>query len=184
MNGSAILKLGDYQGSVLLTELLDNLFKGKSLFYYFDNKGDVIITKGYTIKTSGTEIDTSHFFIPSGVYNEQDNSQGSSTNVIEIGNPVNRNKPGNVILSGYITNKDTKEAVAGVTVYNQKLSLGTLSNAYGFYSLSMPKGTHLLQFSFIGMKGKSVTINLNGDGEMNVENDQHAYPPERNCYFS
>jgi hypothetical protein len=163
------LKLGDYQGSVLLTELLDNLFKGKSLFYYFDNKGDVIITKGYTIKTSGTEIDTSHFFIPSGVYNEQDNSQGSSTNVIEIGNPVNRNKPGNVILSGYITNKDTKEAVAGVTVYNQKLSLGTLSNAYGFYSLSMPKGTHLLQFSFIGMKGKSVTINLNGDGEMNVE---------------
>ena len=103
------------------------------------------------------------------MYNEQDNSQGSSTNVIEIGNPVNRNKPGNVILSGYITNKDTKEAVAGVTVYNQKLSLGTLSNAYGFYSLSMPKGTHLLQFSFIGMKGKSVTINLNGDGEMNVE---------------
>jgi hypothetical protein len=163
------LKLGDYQGSVLLTELLDNLFRGKSLFYYFDNKGDVIITKGYTIKTSETEIDTSHFFIPSGVYNEQDNSQGSSTNVIEIGNPVNRNKPGNVILSGYITNKDTKEAVAGVTVYNQKLSLGTLSNAYGFYSLSMPRGTHLLQFSFIGMKGKSVTINLTGDGEMNVE---------------
>ena len=44
------LKLGDYQGSVLLTELLDNLFKGKSLFYYFDNKGDVIITKGIQLK--------------------------------------------------------------------------------------------------------------------------------------
>jgi hypothetical protein len=163
------LKLGEYKGPVLLAELLDNLFGGKSLYYYFDNKGDVIITKGYIVKSAETESDSSHLYIPSGENNEQDNSQISATNVIEVGNPANKNKSGNVILSGYITNRDTKDPLAGVTVFNQKLSLGTISNGYGFYSLSMPSGSHLIQFSFIGMKGKSFTINLNGTGEMNVE---------------
>ena len=163
------IKLGNYQGPVLLSELLDNLFRGKSLFYYSDNKGDIIITKNFTVKTSEMEKDTSHIFIPSGENNEQDNSRASTTNVIEIGNPAEKHKSGNVLLSGYITNRDTKEPVAGVTVFNQKFSLGTISNDYGFYSLLLPRGQHVLQFSFIGMRGKSVAINLNGAGEMNIE---------------
>ena len=80
------LKLGEYKGPVLLAELLDNLFSGKSLYYYFDNKGDVIITKGYIVKSAETESDSSHLYIPSGENNEQDNSQISATNVIEVGN--------------------------------------------------------------------------------------------------
>ena len=163
------LRFDEYHGPVLLTELLDKLFNGRSLYYYFDNKGDVIITKDYIIKTAETEIDTGHYFIPTGVYGEAESSQGPSTNVVEIGNPADRNKPGDATLSGYITNSDTREAVAGVTVFNQKLSIGVISNEYGFYSLTMPRGAHLIQFSFIGMKGKTVSINLNGSGEMNVE---------------
>ena len=71
---------------------------------------------------------------------------------INIGNPVERNKPGNVILTGYIRNKDTQEPVPGVTVFIQKLSVGTVSNEYGYYTLTLPRGIHSLQFSFIGMR--------------------------------
>jgi hypothetical protein len=89
--------------------------------------------------------------------------------IIDIGNPAERNKPGTVTVSGYITNRDTKEPVPGVTIFNQRLSAGTVSNEYGFYSLTMPRGSWLLQFSFIGMKERQVNINLYSSGEMNVE---------------
>ena len=76
---------------------------------------------------------------------------------------------GNVVVSGYIRNKDTKEPVSGVTVFIQKLSAGTISNEYGFYTLTIPRGIHLLQFSFIGMREKAVNLNLYGTGELNVD---------------
>ena len=81
-----------------------------------------------------------------------------------------------VELSGYITNRDTREAVAGVTVFNQKLSVGTTSNQHGFYTLSLPRGSHLIQFTFIGMKEKSVNVNIYGNGEMNIEMNSVLIP--------
>ena len=67
---------------------------------------------------------------------------------VEIGNPAEKNNPGNVTLSGYIYNKDTKEPVSGVTVFIQKLSAGTISNEYGFYTLTIPRGVHLAAVFF------------------------------------
>jgi len=64
----------------------------------------------------------------------------------------------------------------GVTVFIQKLSTGTISNEYGFYTLTLPRGIHLLQFSFIGMKGKMINLNLNGTGEMNMEMNSMLIP--------
>jgi hypothetical protein len=95
---------------------------------------------------------------------------------VEIGNPADRNKPGTAVVSGYITDRDTKENVAGVTVFNQKLSLGAISNEHGFYSLTLPRGSQTLQFSFIGKKEKSVNLNLNGSGQLNVEMNSVLIP--------
>jgi hypothetical protein len=88
---------------------------------------------------------------------------------IEIGNRVDRNRPGNVTVSGYVTNSDTHEKVGGATISVPKLSKGTISNEYGYYSISLPRGTYELQFSFVGMKEKKINLNLFGTGEMNVD---------------
>jgi hypothetical protein len=95
---------------------------------------------------------------------------------LDIGNPADRFKPGKVTITGYIANRDTKEPVAGVTVFVQKLSTGTISNEYGFYTLTLPRGVHLLQFSFIGMKEKQINVNLYGSGEMNIEMNSMLIP--------
>ena len=100
---------------------------------------------------------------------------------LEVGNPADRNRPGTVVVSGYITNKDTKEPIAGATIFVSKLAIGTISNGYGFYSLTLPRGIHLLQFSFIGLKEKMINLNLNGAGEMNVEMNSMLIPLERGC---
>jgi hypothetical protein len=171
------LKLADFSGSKSLSELLDNLFRGRSLYYYIDDEGNVIITKNYAVKFSDKQADTEGSFIPPTDYGDnQEGMKMSGNTFIDIGNPADRYKSGNVIVSGYITNKDTKEPVAGVTVLIQKLALGTLSNAYGYYTITLPRGIHLLQFSFIGMREKIINLNLNGAGELNVEMNSMLIP--------
>ncbi|QIA09931.1 TonB-dependent receptor [Draconibacterium halophilum] len=56
----------------------------------------------------------------------------------------------NITLSGYLRDASNGEALIGATVYVEELKQGTASNAYGFYSLTIPEGSYTLQISFIG----------------------------------
>jgi hypothetical protein len=164
------LRLSDYPDCTTLECVLDNLFKGTTLYYYIDEFGNVVLTKNYTVKISNISSDKNNKFLPPSEYSggSGENQQLSGSSSVEIGNPAEKNNPGKVTISGYITNKDTKEAVSGVTVFVKKLSAGTISNEYGYFTLTLPRGNHLVQFSFIGMREKSVNLSLNGTGEMNV----------------
>jgi len=171
------LKLADYPGCMTLPCVMENLLRGTSLYYYIDDSGNIVITRNYAVKISNASIEKENNFIPPTDYPDSGENQQMTVNVfVEVGNPAERYKPGKVIISGYITNRDTKEPVAGVTVFIQKLSIGTISNEYGFYTLTMPRGIHLLQFSFIGMREKMINLNLNGTGEMNVEMNSMLIP--------
>ncbi len=55
-----------------------------------------------------------------------------------------------VTLSGYLKDSSNGEALIGATVYVEEIQQGTASNAYGFYSLTIPEGNYTLQVSFIG----------------------------------
>lgn len=164
------IRLGDYNGSITLQDILDKLLQGKSLFYFIDDYGNVVLTRYYAVNISGNESkNAGNFIAPTEITANREDQKLTDNSIVDLGNPAERNKPGNVIISGYITNKDTKEPVSGVTVYNQKLSAGTISNEYGFYTLALPRGIHVLQFSFIGMKGKVINLNLYGAGELNID---------------
>jgi len=171
------LKLGDYQSCTTLSCVLDNLLKGTSLYYYIDDFGNVVITNNYAVKVSNTVEDKSTKFLPPSDFSGSSESQQIAGNAsVEIGNPAEKNKAGNVVISGYIKNKSTKEPVAGVTVFIQKLSIGTISNEYGFYTLTAPRGVHVLHFSFVGMREKIVNLNLYGSGELNIEMNSVLIP--------
>ncbi len=55
-----------------------------------------------------------------------------------------------ITLSGYLTDENSGEALIGATIFVQELKQGTATNAYGFYSLTIPPGNYTLQISFIG----------------------------------
>ncbi|MGD0757099.1 MAG: carboxypeptidase-like regulatory domain-containing protein, partial [Bacteroidales bacterium] len=163
------LKIGDYSNCSTLSCVLDNLFRGTSLYYIIEESGNIVITNNYAIKVSDIPLEKNAKFLPPTDYSTSgENQQIAGNTTVEIGNPAEKNNPGNVVVSGYITNKDTKEPVPGVTVFIQKLSTGTISNEYGYYTLTIPRGIHLLQFSFIGMREKMINLDLNGSGELNV----------------
>jgi hypothetical protein len=160
-----------------LESILSSTLKGTTLYFYIDESGNIVLTSGWAVKVSEMPAKEETKFMPPTDYGNSQEEQKSSGNAfIEIGNPAERNKQGDVVISGYINNKDTREPVAGVTIFLQKLAMGTISNEYGYYSLTIPRGTHLLQFSFIGMKDKKVNVSLNGSGEMNVEMNSMLIP--------
>lgn len=65
-----------------------------------------------------------------------------------------------VSLSGYIKDEKSGETLLGATVFIKELGVGTSSNAYGFYSLSVPKGNYLVRISYLGYKDIEETISF------------------------
>lgn len=167
------LKLENYPGANTLQDILGILFREKSIFYYIDSSRNVILTKSFAVKLPASRESnnkTSSNFIAPTEYNDlqQENNKQEST-FVTLGNPADRNKPGKVTVNGYVTSKDTKEPIAGVTVFIKELGSGAVSNSYGFYTVDLPRGFHQLQFTFIGLRSRNVSLNLNGPGELNVE---------------
>ncbi len=58
--------------------------------------------------------------------------------------------PFHYTLSGYIRDSESDEALIGATVYVAELEKGTISNEFGFYSLTLPSGSYSIRFSYIG----------------------------------
>jgi len=171
------LRPGNYTGIVSLTEFLDKLLSDASIYYFIDNAGNVVITKDFAVKITNKPVPAGdQNFIPPTDYDTGDEQELAEKTFFDIGNPSDRNKPGNVLLAGYVTDRDTKEPVAGATIFVEKLSAGTITNEFGHFNLNLPRGAHLLQFSFIGMKEKQVNINLYGEGDLNIEMNSMLIP--------
>lgn len=64
-----------------------------------------------------------------------------------------------ITISGYIRDTDTKEALIGAAIYETSLQKGSTTNAYGFYSLTLPATDTLnVIISYIGYKPEAKKI--------------------------
>ncbi|HET8572823.1 MAG TPA: TonB-dependent receptor [Edaphocola sp.] len=63
-------------------------------------------------------------------------------------------------VSGYVREAGSGESLTGAAVYITGGQAGVTSNAYGFYSLSLPAGQYQLTISFTGYESQTVTLNL------------------------
>lgn len=66
-------------------------------------------------------------------------------------------------ISGSITDSNGNETLIGVNIIIPDLQTGTVTNEYGFYSLSLPAGTYNVQISYLGYQTISETIVLDQD---------------------
>src|SRR6476646_9061806 len=72
-------------------------------------------------------------------------------------------------ISGYITEKGSKENLPGVSVYVPKLKAGTTSNNYGFFSITLPKDSVELIFSYVGFQAQKLNLYLDKNVPINIE---------------
>ena len=163
------LELEKYDNCNNLACILDNLFRNKSLYYFIDESGNVIITKGFAINHSdANEENERSFLIESDQFASEIDSWIEDMPVVEIGNRNERGQKGKVFLSGLITEQETGLPVPGVTVFIKRISAGTITDNNGRYSLSLLRGSHIVQYTSIGFKEKKVDLNVYGSGELNI----------------
>lgn len=75
-------------------------------------------------------------------------------------------------VSGYVKDSNTGEVLIGASVYNAKNKLGSRTNKYGFYSLTLPAGEHKLKFSYVGYTTSEINIELIQNEKIVVELNQ------------
>jgi len=71
-------------------------------------------------------------------------------------------------VRGEITDAESGEDLVGATVYVAETSLGSASNSYGFYSLTVPGGKQVLVCSYIGYEDFRKEVKLDKDLHLNI----------------
>ncbi len=72
-----------------------------------------------------------------------------------------------VTLSGIVSDTNNNETLIGVSVYVSDLNIGTYTNEYGFYSITLPKGNYTLQISYIGFETFSEKLEIDQNVKKN-----------------
>lgn len=173
------LTMPDLGENPLLTVLLDYAFAGRGIYYIIDDSGNIILTKDVMIRQARSEKEADDKYLAPD--DNKDTGEGTvlTGNLLyEIGNPSEKERSGNVSLTGYIKDKTTNEPLAGVTVFINELARGSVTDGTGYYQINVPRGTYNIRFSFLGMKEVSLNARIYGSGRLDTEMAEDFIPIE------
>jgi hypothetical protein len=88
--------------------------------------------------------------------------------------PLNLSAQKKITLSGYIRDGRSSEALIGATVYIKELNIGTETNNYGFYSISMAPGNYTVIYSYVGFSTRTEQFNLTESKAYNADMEHKA----------
>ncbi len=100
---------------------------------------------------------------------EQEIDERLENQLIEIGEVVNRFKGSSATIAGHIKEIETGEPVIGASVFIKEPLTGVITDQFGYYSLTLPKGRHEVHVTSTGMKAAKRQIQLYSDGTLEVE---------------
>lgn len=72
-------------------------------------------------------------------------------------------------ISGIVSDQNTNETLIGVNILFPELNTGTITNEYGFYSITLPKGNYKIMVSYLGYNSTTQTINLSTNLKQNFQ---------------
>ncbi len=177
---------GNYQ-SVPLQNVISDIFRHTDLSAVFLPQ-KVIITKEYTVRSqlparffetipaTREEPATAVFDFEKRTENKMDEKSTIENRLIEIGPKSGRTTGGKATLAGHIREAKTGEPLIGAVVFVENPWTGVATDAYGYYSITLPKGKHTIKIKSIGMKDTRRQILLGGDGNLDIEVEEDVIP--------
>jgi CarboxypepD_reg-like domain len=73
-------------------------------------------------------------------------------------------------INGYVREKGSGELLPGVSIYVKDKKVGTQTNNYGFYSLTLNTSEEItIVYSFVGYHSQTKTFKIPKSLEMNIE---------------
>ncbi|MER2997785.1 TonB-dependent receptor [Pontibacter populi] len=164
-----------------LSQVLTQALQGTELRFAISDQKQVFITSEKQILTSlpdnffnngsrGTETDNTQL---AELYLPQLNKKkktGSEIKLYEIGNAGSNQAKAN--LAGTIRDSNTGEPIIGAYVYIESPTIGTASDQYGYYSITLPVGRHELKIRGVGLKNSKRQVLLHSDGKLDIEMEE------------
>ena len=74
----------------------------------------------------------------------------------------------NYTLSGYVLDSQSNELIIGSSVIVEGLNIGTITNSYGFFSITIEEGNYNIRIQNLGFKDNTQNINLNKNLILNI----------------
>src|SRR5689334_10653021 len=90
--------------------------------------------------------------------NKRVNFIGIFLSVILFGNYAQAQQ---ATISGFVKDSLTGETLIGANIFlAADPNVGTVSNTYGFYSITLPAGEQLLSFSYVGFQRRDIGLSV------------------------
>ncbi|MFZ9661588.1 MAG: TonB-dependent receptor domain-containing protein, partial [Chitinophagaceae bacterium] len=164
-----------------LDEILEDVLDGTGLLFHKTSNGKVIIFRGNPLYLNLS----SDFFnrLPSTSKDNLPNSYQEDVVLVKDARDEKRvftigKKGGSgttALISGYIRDGRSGEPLPSTSIMIEGTSGGVSTDAYGFYSITIPKGKQVLKVTSIGMK----EINRHFIVQVNVKMDIELQPEIR-----
>jgi hypothetical protein len=75
-----------------------------------------------------------------------------------------------ITISGFVREKGSRELLPGVNIYIAESTFGTVTNTYGFYSLTIPAADSVsVSYSFVGYQRQDLSIAGRASTQLSVE---------------
>lgn len=160
--------------------VLGQIFKDTDFKYTISSKRFVFITTGVQIFTALPE----KFFDPEAIPGADRKMEAISEQYVlsekrkkgaiqesrlyEVGSR-RENASGKANMAGHLKDAESGEPIIGAYIYILSPQIGTASDQYGYYSLTLPVGRHELRVKGIGLKDTKRQIMVYADGKLDIE---------------
>ena len=173
-------KVNTVANNSLLLQLLTTVFQNTVYHFSVDSLNRVFITNRIPIVTvlpadffnkNKSSKDTSNFNLSllAESNKRSDTVATNETKVYQIGAKTNVNANGKATIAGYVRDAKTGEAIVGAVVSADSLPAEIVTDGFGYYSIALSKGTHVLHINSLGMKEAKRNIVLHSEGKLNIE---------------
>jgi CarboxypepD_reg-like domain/TonB-dependent Receptor Plug Domain len=165
-----------------LRTVLQELFNKTDFHFAIDDEMHVFITKKIQILTTlppgffdrNIAVDTvteSNMVVAESAEDvEKDKLNASLENKLyEIGIRTSSIKSGKSTVAGYVKDMKSGEPIVGAAVYLENTHVGVVTDQFGYFSLTLPRGRHTLRISSVGMKDTKRQVIVYSDGKINIE---------------
>ena len=163
-----------------LKKVLELAFVNTSFHFSIDQRKNVFLIKDKTItpdlpagffeKTKNKNDTVANNISDIDLTNDTKAVSASMENKLyEIGIKGSETKTANATIAGYVRDDKTHEPLPGVSIFlEENTGIGIVTDQFGYFSLTLPKGKHILNIQSRGKKDAVRHIVLYSDGKMDI----------------
>jgi len=172
------------QGKTIST-VLDQLFASTELHYAIDDLGNIFITEGREIMadlpsdffdTGVTSARHDDIAFDYTLYEKREKQKKLVESKLYSIGIKTANLQGKATMAGHIRDATNGEPVIGAAIFIEKPLIGVVTDQFGYYSITLPKGRHELKIKSIAMKPTLRQIMLYSDGNLEIELEEDVTP--------